>query len=182
MPENKENENNNGNGDTKKTLAFISFVVKHWKSIGILAGFLWAVYTEYNRYMETGSIAREMQKDYQFFKDRMVKDTVIYSDKFIRLDKGIDSLKKIGKDLKEYEAKFNYLQNRTKYDSIDLNLVYIAIKHLLDDNFIGGVKFKKAKDGTLFYQKGSLLYIVAWDASAQKYYYYADDGKTYWCE
>jgi hypothetical protein len=182
MPEKDEKREENGNGEAKKALALVTFIIKHWKSIAVLVGFLWAVYTEYTRYMETGKLARDMKEDYQIFKGQIVKDTVMYSHKFIRLDKAVDSLKKLGEELLEYKAKFDYLENRTKYDSIDLNLVYSAIRHILDDYIWNGIKFKRAKDGTLFYPKGSLLYNVAFDSGQNRYYYYAENGKTYWCE
>jgi len=157
-------------------------IIKHGKNFAIVGGLLWAIYTEWGRYQQTSTIAREVEKDYQVFKNIMVKDTLIYNNEFKEFDDLTDSIKMLKKELIVYKAKFDYLQNRTKFDSIDLNLVYSAVKHSLEDCYINNIRFKKAKDGTLYYVRGSLLYPTTYETQTHKYCYIGDDGKTYYCE
>jgi hypothetical protein len=68
-------------------------------------------------------------------------------------------------------------------DAFDLGIAYEIIVENMPDYYYEGVRYKLSNDGkkVYYYVKG-ILYRAGWDNASQKYFYTAEDGKTYWCK
>lgn len=92
----------------------------------------------------------------------------------------IDSL---AKRVSVLETELKESNSSRNLDAFDLGISYEILVYNMPDYYWDGIRYKTSLDGKKFYYyvKG-ILYRATWDATNQKFFYYAEDGKTYWCK
>lgn len=118
-----------------------------------IVSFLWIGFKEYNQY-------NSQKEDYPLLKKTVEIQT-----------KQIDSLTKA-------VIRLN-VENIS--DDIRINLSHELIASDMEDYIYDGVRLKRSLTGKYFYYNNGVLFKAAWDQASNKFYYIAEDGKTYWC-
>lgn len=118
-----------------------------------IVSFLWIGFKEYNEY-------NSQKEDYPLLKQTVEIQT-----------KKIDSLIKVVVRLNAENIS----------DDIRINLSHELIASEMEDYIYDGVRMKKSFNGKYFYYNNGLIHKAVWDQAAGKFYYIAEDGKTYWC-
>lgn len=145
-----------GKGDDKETKTIGSRIKELSTLIGAIcaiASILWIGFKEYNEY-------NSQKEDYP-----LLKQTVELQ------KKKIDSLSIVVRRLNAENI----------LDEFQITVTQEVLSSEMEDYLYDGVRLKKSFNGKFYYYNNRILYKATWDQAAGKFFYTAEDGKTYWC-